>query len=229
MENIGTAQRSAAVNPLAIIDRIIAEVELTPSQHDDARRSYEAVAQVLNKPQSPIRLFRPEIFPQGSMRLGTTVRPIGEDSFDLDMVCWLLASGKTWTPKEVYEWVWEALGSDETYRSMRRRKNRCIRLEYADSRKFHLDVTPAVPDWVEDSELLYVPDRELHLWCCSHPVGFADDWFQRAAGQLPRFEIQLANRRPFEVTAGVEPLPDYGTFGKKPLQRIVQVLKTRSR
>src|ERR1039458_2985796 len=84
--------RSAALNPLAIIDRIIADIELTPAQYKEAKTSYEAIAHVLSKPDSPIQFLNTEIFPQGSMRLGTTVRPIGNDHFDLDMVCWVRAS-----------------------------------------------------------------------------------------------------------------------------------------
>ena len=220
--------RSAALNPLAIIDRIIADIELTPAQYKEAKTSYEAIAYVLSKPDSPIQFLNTEIFPQGSMRLGTTVRPIGNDHFDLDMVCWVGASGKICTPEEVYEWVWNALGSDETYRHMRQRKNRCIRLDYAESRKFHLDVTPAVPDWVQQSRSLYVPDRELKVWCPSHPIGFADDWFKKAAEKLPTFQAPfLANTRRHEVfaSASIEPLEEFGGFEKKPLQRIVQLVK----
>ena len=48
MNLINTLPRSIAVNPLAIIDRIIFELELRPEMHKDATASYEAVAAVLD-------------------------------------------------------------------------------------------------------------------------------------------------------------------------------------
>jgi hypothetical protein len=219
--------RSAAVNPLAIIDRLIAELELTPTQYGDATKSYEAVAAVLQKinPQ-----LSPRIFPQGSMRLGTTVRPIQEDRFDLDIVCWLAVSGKHHTPDQVFNVVWDALGQNEVYRQMRSKMKRCIRLEYAPERKFYLDVTPAVPDWAQ-TDSLYVPDREHKKWCSSHPIGFCDEWFKKAADVLPTIRRPLLKRADLSESvvmanaAYVEPMPEFGEFDKTPLQRIVQMLK----
>lgn len=181
MQLISNPLRSAPLNPLAVIDLVIAGLELSPTQYGEAKTSYEAVATTLRKPNSPIRTFDPDVFPQGSMRLGTTVRPLGNDHFDLDMVCWLAVSGKHSTPDRVYQAVWDALGADETYRQMRQRKSRCIRLLYAEARKFHLDVTPAVPDWNVRNNSLYVPDRELKVWCPSNPIEYADTWFKGAS------------------------------------------------
>ena len=107
--------RSVAINPLAVIDRIIADLELSQTQYEDATESYNAVADVLKKINPELR---PSIFPQGSMRLGTTVRPIQGERFDLDMVCWLFVSGKIHTPDQVFNHVWDTLGQNETYRQM---------------------------------------------------------------------------------------------------------------
>jgi hypothetical protein len=219
---------SFAVNPLSVIDKIIAELELTFTQYNEAIKSYEAVAAVLKKIHPSLEII---IFPQGSMRLGTTVRPVRGDRFDLDMVCLITLSGIIYPPEQIFNLVWDALGQDATYRQLRRKKNRCIRLEYADGRKFYLDVTPGVPDWAKSSSL-YVPDRELKVWCPSHPIGFCDDWFKKAGANLPTIrqpqplsanrssEFVFANSR-----ASVEPMPEYGAFEKSPLQRIVQMLK----
>ena len=218
--------RSVAINPLAVIDRIIADLELTQTQYEDATESYNAVADVLKKMHPELR---PSIFPQGSMRLGTTVRPIQGDRFDLDMVCWLSVSGKIHTPDQVFNHVWDVLGQHATYRQMRVKKNRCIRIEYAPERKFYLDVTPAVPDWAQ-TDLLYVPDCERKKWCSSHPKAFCDDFFKKVAKILPtiRPDILIANAKSvrfLNASAYVEPMPEFGAFEKTPLQRIVQMLK----
>jgi hypothetical protein len=222
--NIST--QAPALNPLRLIDKIIAEIELSPTQYATAKRSYEAVAEVLNKEESSIKIFHPSIFPQGSIRIGTTIKPVEREEFDLDMVCWLGISGKHATAEQVYELVWKALGENATYRAMRERMCRCIRLNYSDSFRFHLDVTPAIPDWNQQSELLYVPDRTRKMWCSSHPIGFADSFFKLIARKLPVYERELTESvGKFSYGAAVEPLPSHGAFDKTPLQRIVQMLK----
>ena len=165
------------------------------------------------------------------MRLGTTVRPIRQERFDLDMVCRVALSGKNYTPEQVFNLVWDALGQDRTYRQMRIKKNRCIRLEYAPERKFYLDVTPAVPDWAQ-VDSLYVPDRERKTWCPSHPIGYCDRWFKTEADNLPTIRRPLLANRSAEYVfanaragADVETMPEFGQFEKTPLQRIVQMLK----
>jgi Second Messenger Oligonucleotide or Dinucleotide Synthetase domain len=215
---------SVAVNPLSVIDRIIAELELTPTQHSEAVKSYQDVAAVLSKLHP---LWKVAIFPQGSMRLGTTVRPLRGERFDLDMVCWLALSGKNFTPDQVFNLVWDALGQDGTYRRVK--KNRCIRLEYKDERKFYLDVTPAVSDWA-GGKFIYVPDRELKTWCASDPVTFCDEWFIKTiAAVLPTIgHPGFINNRAMVAAANeatIEAVPQYGVFEKTPLQRIVQMLK----
>src|ERR1039457_1572694 len=224
---MNTISNPPAMNPLSFIDRIIAEIELTPTQYAQAERSYKAVAEVLRKAVSPILIFNPSIHPQGSMRIGTTIKPWGKDEFDLDMLCWLAASGKQYTPEQVYEWVWKTLYDDGTYRPMLERRCRCIRIKYNDGFRFHLDVTPAIPDWDSQSESLYVPDRTRKMWCPTHPLGFADSFFKPIASKIPIFEPDLtANSREFSAkTATVEPLPGHGAFDKTPLQRVVQMVK----
>src|SRR5437773_2629222 len=129
--NIST--QAPALNPLSLIDKIVAEIELSPTQYATAKRSYEAVAEVLNKEESAIKTFDPSIFPQGSIRIGITIKPVERKEFDLDMVCWLGISGKHATAEQVSELVWKALGENATYRAMRERMCRCIRLNYSDS------------------------------------------------------------------------------------------------
>jgi Second Messenger Oligonucleotide or Dinucleotide Synthetase domain len=222
-----TFNRAPSVNPLSFIDRLIAEVELTPTQYQRAKTSYEAVAEVLNRPGSPILVYTPAIYPQGSIRIGTTVRPWAKDEFDLDMLCWIALSGKTFTPGEVYQLVWDTLSADGTYRSMLEKGCRCIRIRYNDSFRFHLDVVPAIPDWNRLSNSLYVPDRERKVWSSTHPLGFADDFFKPSAARMPIYEREIiANAREFSAkSATVQPLPAHGQFDKTPLQRMVQFLK----
>lgn len=225
MKLMSRAPRSISVNPLSVIDRIIADLELTPELYESATTSYEAVAKTLARIIPDLKL---SIFSQGSMRLGTTILPLIGERFDLDMVCWLGISGRQYAPDQVFNLVWNALGQDETYRKMRQRKSRCIRLKYHPDCKYYLDVVPAVPDWAK-TESLYVPDHELKIWCPSHPIGYCDGWFKNASSVMPiirpsmnrTFATVMAN----DATAEIEPMPEFGQFEKTPLQRIVQMVK----
>jgi hypothetical protein len=59
-----------------ILDLLGLSVQLTKTQFDRAETSYYAVAEWLRAPDSLVRVFGPEIFAQGSLRLDTTVRPL---------------------------------------------------------------------------------------------------------------------------------------------------------
>ena len=55
---------------------------------DEAIAKYEAVAAWLSDEDSPLRQYEPELYPQGSFRLGTPIRPLkARDEFDIDLVC----------------------------------------------------------------------------------------------------------------------------------------------
>ena len=59
-----------------ILSKIADELNITPTMYDKAVESYEAVGKWLGDGID----YTVEIMPQGSMNLGTTVRPINEDA-----------------------------------------------------------------------------------------------------------------------------------------------------
>lgn len=215
---------NVSLHPLALLDRILRDLELSPTQLADVQQSFEAVTGVLAKVGMPVAPHLPFMFAQGSMRLGTTVKPIGQDEHDLDIVC-LLKKGGIWLPaNDVYELVWETLGRNGTYEKMRERKNRCIRLKYA--RKFYLDIIPAVPHDTAADGTLFVSDCEHRNWSISNPIGFAD-WYGECAKSQPIFITKFGALNERQITAKadqIEPLPEHG-FEKTPLQRITQLFK----
>ena len=65
-------------------------LDISDVQLEAAKTSYEAVGRWLSREASPIAKYKPVIYPQGSFRLGTVVKPIAdEDNFDVDVVCLL--------------------------------------------------------------------------------------------------------------------------------------------
>jgi hypothetical protein len=64
------------------------------------------------------------------------------------------------------------------------------------------------------------------MWCSTHPIGFADTFFKPIAEKLPVLQRHLIeSERHFTANAATEPLPAYGAFEERPLQRIVQMMK----
>ena len=59
------------------------EVQLSESRYDEADGRYHAVGALFKSGSSPFRHERPAVYPQGSMALGTTVKPVS-GPHDLD-------------------------------------------------------------------------------------------------------------------------------------------------
>lgn len=195
--------------------RLCVRSELTPTQYRNAEEKYKAVGGWLAAPGSSLAVYAPEVYPQGSMLLGTTVRPDGRSEYDLDLVCQLHYCAHQ-SPLIIYDWVHGRIIFNETYREMLEKLKRCLRLNYAGD--FHLDILPACPNDQIGNGSIIVPDRKLLCWMHSNPKGFAAWFFERC-----RLRDQLAKQM---LRDSVEPLPSaIPSEYKFPLQRIVQLMK----
>lgn len=198
------------------LERICVLSELTSTQYQNAEEKYNAVGAWLAARGSSLAPFAPVVYPQGSMLLGTTVRPYNSlHEYDLDLVCQLHYCGEQ-PPLFIYEWVHSRLAENQTYKEMLERLKRCLRLNYAGA--FHLDILPACPNDRLGNGAILVPDRKLVCWKDSNPKDFAVWFFSRCV-----IRDELAER---QFKAIVEPLPSaVPSEHKYPLQRIVQLMK----
>jgi hypothetical protein len=196
--------------------RICVLSELTPTQYRNAEDKYRAVGDWLAVPGTALAPYLPEIYPQGSMAYGTTVRPYNSlHEYDIDLVCQLHYCGHE-HPLLVYERVYARLAEHETYRQMLQRMKRCLRLNYAGA--FHADILPACPNGDFGLGSVLVPDCKLQWWKHSNPKGFAK-WFLDCCQRHEEFRESL-------FKASVEPLPSpVPSEYKYPLQRVVQLMK----
>jgi len=128
------------------------------------------VNQLLERQGSPFQFLRPRIFPQGSMALGTTSKPV-EGPHDLDFVLQIDAPLQ-WQryPLAGLGALYQFLGENETYRKMISLKNRVVRLTYAD--EFYMDILPAYTDFASGGTCILVPDRARVSLCSSNPEGY---------------------------------------------------------
>ena len=165
-----------------------------------------------------------ETYPQGSFRLGTVLRPVAGEDFDIDLVFLRPLAKESITQARLQK---EAGFLLQQYIAARGRangkptlkeRNRCWTLTYPDDR-FHLDVLPVIPDPNGGPTAVLLSDRDMLRWQHSNPIGYAD-WFWGSMGEAVDRELaQLAKALHREV----EDIPQW--LARTTLQRVVQLLK----
>src|SRR5665213_932485 len=191
-------------------------IELTEAQAALAAERYGTIGRWLGNGEHPL-LADATIYPQGSARHRTTVRPVHRLEHDIDLICELPHTGRELQVPHVHWLVGNRLREHQTYREMLEPINRGWRLNYAG--EFHLDITPAVPDAAQGGGAVLVPDRALKAWKESHPKGYAA-WFD----EIANIKVLLSQEGRRVIRAGVEPLPEDVPI-RGPLRRIVQMMK----
>lgn len=207
----------------ALLELICVRIQLSATQHGTSTQHYDSVSGWLSKVGSPLRFLSPYIYPQGSLLLGTTTKPLRQAEFDLDLVCRLGIEYPT-HPGTVYRLIWDRMWDSGVYRPMMIRLPRCIRLNY--SGDFHLDIVPAVPDWEAGGSYILVPDLDANLaldhpendeWKPSNPQGYAE-WFEDHCVRHALMERY--------AMAQVDPVPAQEPIhAKAALKRSVQLFK----
>lgn len=201
---------------LGFLERVCQAIELSESQHQQAQARYEAVGEWLADADDPL-LRGLIIYPQGSIVLGTTVKPLAGDEHDVDTVALLAHGTPQDPPAHVKQLIGRRLGTNGRYAPILEEKRRCWRLNYAN--EFHMDITPAVrnPDCEMGGEL--VPDKELRCWKPTNPRGYRSQ-FERRALLEPR--VLAKDIRAYADS--VEDFPQRKAL-KGVLRRIVQLAK----
>ncbi|MCZ3030519.1 hypothetical protein NYY88_19625, partial [Acinetobacter baumannii] len=57
------------------LEDLAEELAVPPSRYEDAERSYNSLGKWLHRDASTVRGYDPQVYVQGSFRLGTTIRP----------------------------------------------------------------------------------------------------------------------------------------------------------
>lgn len=201
------------------LEEICEELDLTQTQSERAKTAYKAVSSWVAGSTHPL-LSKIDLTPQGSTALGTTVKPIGKDEFDVDLICLLLQANANMSPENIKRLIGTRLAENETYRKMLIEKKRCWRLDYAGD--FHLDISSTIknPKCLNDGEL--VSDKKLKGWHPTNPKGYRK-LFESRAALAPRMKQGITAMQKMDH-ASIEPFPDQSA-PKGILRRVVQLLK----
>lgn len=196
-----------------LLDRMAEEIQLDATRYERMISSYEAIKRWIEEDEKFFKPYHYDIYPHGSVRILTTVKPIAHDEFDLDIAIHLI-SNTPHTPQRIYNELRRRLEENEKYKTIIELKKRCIRLNYAGD--FHVDILPGIQENNYDKDKIKVPDRELNSWVSSNPRGYAN-WFTDKANQVKESLLEKAMK--------AEQLTTNNFNNKKPLQRAVQLIK----
>lgn len=134
-----------------VLEKILEDIDIPESAYQKAEKRYQNIADWLHRPESRCTEYSPHVFSQGSFRLGTAIKPLVNEHYDLDMGCTLRTGiSKSTTSQQQLKIL---IGGElQRYRKAKQimeeleEKRRCWRLEYSDDLNFHIDVVPAIPE-----------------------------------------------------------------------------------
>ena len=200
-----------------------AELDIPDHVYEDATIKYVEVGEYLGADDSALSDYSPEIYVQGSFRLGTIVRPKNHDGeYDIDQVCRLTIKKQKNTQSELKQMIGDRLKEREDLRRVLKESRRCWTLKYPKEPSmpaFHLDVLPSIPNEERPPSGILLSDKELRLWQKSNPSAYAD-WFKDRMRVVFQKKAEVVAE---SMAAKVEDVPEWRI--KTPLQRSVQILK----
>lgn len=196
---------------------ICGKLQLQPNKYELASERYQTIANTIQE-DDVFKRINLNMYPQGSFRLKTTVKPLNGDDYDLDFVV-ELPYDEEMTPRDLYDNIFRILAHDGTHNDMVEKKSRCIRVNYAND--FHMDIMPGQRISNIGTEI-EVPDKELKRWYHhSNPIAFAD-WFENQAKKQIRMIFEASKA----LNEQAEPVEDQEIFTRlEPLRRAVQLVK----
>lgn len=207
----------------SILETTADALDVPDHVYEDATLKYEDVGEHLAAEDSDLRSYKPQIYVQGSFRLGTVVQPYGRgDEYDIDLVCQLEIKKESITQKDLKAKVGARLRVRDDLATILEPSRRCWTLDYpaeAGMPSFHMDVLPSIPNEDRRPTGILLTDTELTRWQKSNPVAYAE-WFKKRMEVIFRVKkTALAE----SLRTSIEEVPDWRV--KTPLQRCVQILK----
>jgi hypothetical protein len=205
---------------VGLIEEACQQLEPSAYQRDLAKQRYEGVGDWLSRSDDWL-LTSIAIRLQGSVAIGTTVKPIGANEHDVDLVAHVPDLDLAVSPALLKQRIGDRLRSNGNYAALLVEMPRCWRLDYAN--EFHLDITPSIPnpECRQGGEL--VPDKTLKTWKASNPMGYRAK-FERRATLQPRIRSLHKAYDSARADTQVEPFPEEKRL-KGILRRIVQIAK----
>ncbi|MDO6839496.1 nucleotidyltransferase [Paraglaciecola chathamensis] len=217
-----------------LLEQIAKELDISPSKYKLAVSRYESIGSWLDSGDYGDFFGDICIYPQGSFRLGTVVRPVSEQTerdYDIDLVCEFQEETNATQAQKVKYRVGNRLKEHDSYKSMLDKEGRrCWTLLYAeqDGAGFHLDVLPSIGFSSHNNLPIAITHKEDdgYSWVSSNPKGYAA-WFEERNISAYRVVVNEQKRMIahsyHDIYAKVDDVPDQ--LVRTPLQRVIQIMK----
>lgn len=218
----------------AVLFQAAFDISIAPSLYETINARYATLERILNGADDPV-LKSAHIFPQGSIRLKTAIKPIQDAKDDLgtvdaDAVVWLENASAT-SAEDVLTAIQQRFQEGKRATADIEELRRGIRIKYADENPgFHIDVTPArnLKGNAENcgKGALEVPDRKQG-WKASSPIEYSD-WLNNISEKtLPVMAMDSFRESTEIVTkASVENMPEYGDYvDPNVLRALIKLIK----
>lgn len=203
-----------------ILSLIADEINITPTMQMKAVASYEAVGKWIGEGID----FDVEIMPQGSMNLGTVIRPVddSDDGYDMDLVC-LLKNGQSLNAENIKWIVGRRLLEHKLYsEKLDAEGKRCWTMNYDG---FHMDILPCVPvgiflkPYSTAIRLTHKNENGIYENRYSNPYQYLL-WFENCMKEtLGKAKQEYVVKNEVEI----DKVPTY--IVRTPLQQAIQLLK----
>lgn len=239
-EEFPTLTYPAQASPL--LDAIADALDISENYYTQVVKLYESLGAWLERDESAVARYSPEIYPQGSFVLGTVTKPLSDaEEYDIDLVSELSLQKTEISQEKLKHLVGKeikAYAHAMNMCSLPKETQHSWKLNYANGAQFHMDILPAVsnadpfkfsPESKERSSShrldfeIAITDNTLPNYCqidthwpCSNPKGYAE-WFRS------RMKKRVAAIRRSLTRRQIDNGPDYRI--KTPIQRAIQILK----
>jgi len=221
------------------------KLDIPPSKYKEAMDRFQLMRAYLQEGDYEGSTIEPEIYLQGSFKLGTEIRPFKNNrdaDYDVDIVCCLNSKKERITARVIKYQIGDHLKASGKYKRMLEVEGkRCWTLNYAEQNGigFHMDVLPSI---YESWNLLREVDevcnaiavtnwdrkKDSYTWTTSNPKDFAT-WFYKKNKFIfddlkqsqKQYLFEKSKQDGLFVTSDAVP----NIHVKTPLQRAIQLLK----
>jgi len=199
-----------------LFDAFAEELNITRTMFDNAERAYNALGDYIKDNNTD---WDVKLIPQGSFAMGTVVKPVLDDGqYDVDLI--VRVASPIMRAETLRKRIYLMLTSHGRYDGKIESKKPCIRIQYADSSQFHMDIVSAQPIFADPPKLNLAKFDGVSLYDYdpSNPLGYIE-WFK----QVMNYQRVREDRMRYYAKTEVKEieLP----YVRTPLQKAVQILK----
>ena len=204
----------------AMYRKIAAEIEISETQAEKAKESYEAVGNYLN---NNIKQYDVRIFPRGSFMLGTVIKPISDkDEYDIDLVATI--DNKFTSAKDLKNIVGDVLKTSDRYSEKVEEGKRCWTIQYSESANYHMDILPTMKSdtYFQNKKLIMThkeDENSDYEFRQTNPEAYYDWFVKRMEEEKKKLTEEYAIRNKIEIVE----VPEYKI--KTTLQIAIEILK----